>query len=166
MSCSQANFFSKSFWLTLIKQHIYLINSEYKSSEMRTLSHCWKGWQWGQSDIDNYEIDIFLSSLLIVPTSFFWPPWFRVRIKHCSQNQPWFWIWPQSIFSFDGAAFVAAQGKSLKSTEGESLCKGVQGLFPLENFKIKSFWNHQKRVYFYQFWDLYPYMRNFFNLIG
>ena len=65
-----------------------------------------------------------------------------------------------------GAAFVAAQGKSLKSTKGESLCKGVQGLFPLENFKIKSFWNHQKRVYFYQFWDLYYYMRNFFNLIG
>ena len=36
------------------------------------------------SDIDNYEIGIFLWSLLLVPVAYFWHPWFRVRIEHCS----------------------------------------------------------------------------------
>ena len=89
------------------------------------------------SDIDNYEITIFCeSSLLLVPTAFFWHPWFRLHIKHCSQKQSWFWIWAQSILSFDGASLHVARAQ--QALKARVCVEGSRGMFPWKTLKFRA----------------------------
>ena len=89
------------------------------------------------SDIDNYEITIFYeSSLLLVPTAFFWHPWFRLHIKHCSQKQSWFWIWAQSILSFDGASLHVARAQ--QAPKARVYVEGSRGMFPWKTLKQRA----------------------------
>ena len=89
------------------------------------------------SDIDNYEISIFCEVYIsFVPTAFFWHPWFRLHIKHCSQKGLWFWIWAQSIFSFDGASSHVARAQ--QAPKARVYVEGSRGMFPWKTLKCRA----------------------------
>ena len=85
------------------------------------------------SDIDNYERGIFLWSLLLVPTAYFWHPWFRVPV-HIYKTL--FFAYRTYYFSFDGASSCIAWAQQAPKVRVYVHVEGSRGMFPWKNWNL------------------------------